>query len=365
MLGAVEEDVAETALRIVGEAVDEVQREAVAHPDAGVVVPVVGPRLLGGTGSRHGEHAGDSLDGADDALAVAGLGGDTELAELHLAGGLAEQLGGEALAGAGVAPDELVGSALRLAAAVAAPEEEHVVACVLGEDDGEARRDAAREDVGDVACGEVAAVVVYYGFRQLVGAAEEVGTARGVAHGAGLRVAALRGHRGIGDEDDVVVVESAAPQGLVDAEHVGLVAVVDEAVGALHEHGILVGQCGIYEVVVGAAAGLLAEVGVGLLLVVKVEPGGVGVGGAPAGGAEVLAVDDLVVDDLPAHVGRGGGGGVGVAVEGDLAGGADEVEQLAALQGGEVDLHGGGIPGGAAHGGSGRAGGDGDDGLIK
>ena len=199
----------------------------------------------------------------------------------------------------------------------------------------------------------------------MVGAAEEVGAARGVAHGAGLGVAALRGHRGIGDEDDVVVVEAATPQGLIDAEHVGLVAVVDVAVGALHEHGVLVGSGWIREVLVGAGTGLLAEVGVGLLLVVEVEPGGVGVGGAPAGGAEVLAVDNLVVDDLPAHVGRGGGSGVGVAVESDLAGGPDEVEQLAALQGGEVDLHGGGIPGGAAHGGCGRAGGDGDDGLIK
>ena len=43
MLGAVEEDGAEVALRIVRQAIDEVQREAVAHPDAGVVVPVVGP----------------------------------------------------------------------------------------------------------------------------------------------------------------------------------------------------------------------------------------------------------------------------------------------------------------------------------
>ena len=158
--------------------------------------------------------------------------------------------------------------------------------------------------------------------------------------------------------------ESAPAQGLVDAEHVGLVAVVDVAVGALHEHGILVGQCGIGEVVVGAAAGLLLEVGAGLLLVVEVEPVGGGIGGGASGGAEVLAVQDLTVDDLPAHIGGRGGSGVGVAVEADLAGGADEVEQLAALHGGEVDLHGGGIPGRAAHGGCGGAGGDGNDGVV-
>ena len=163
VLGTVEEDVAEVALRIVREAVDEVQREAVAHPDAGVVVPVVGPRLLGGTGPRHGEHAGYALDGTDDALAVAGLGGDKQFAELHLLGRLAKHRGGEALAGVVVAPDELVGSALRLAAAVAAPVEQHVVALALREDDGQARRGAAHEDVGDVAGGEVAAVVIDLG----------------------------------------------------------------------------------------------------------------------------------------------------------------------------------------------------------
>ena len=163
----------------------------------------------------------------------------------------------------------------------------------------------------------------------------------------------------------MIVGESATAQGLIDAEHVGLVAVVDVAVGALHEHGVLVGHRGIGKVVVGAAAGLLLEVVAGLLLVVEVEPGSGGIGGAAAGGAEVLAVEYLAVDDLPAHVGGRGGGGVGVAVETDLAGGTDEVEQLAALHGGEIYLHRGGVPGGAAHGGGGGAGGDGNDCVVE
>ena len=54
MLGAVEEEVAEVALRIVGQTGDEVQREAVAHPDAGFVAPVVGPRLLVGSPTQNG-----------------------------------------------------------------------------------------------------------------------------------------------------------------------------------------------------------------------------------------------------------------------------------------------------------------------
>jgi len=63
VLGAVEEEVAEAGVGIVGETVDEVQREAVAHPDAGFVAPVVGPRLLVGTGAADGEHAGQITRG--------------------------------------------------------------------------------------------------------------------------------------------------------------------------------------------------------------------------------------------------------------------------------------------------------------
>ena len=54
VLGAVEEEVAEAGAGIVGEAVEEVQREAVAHPDAGFVAPVVGPRLLVGSPTQNG-----------------------------------------------------------------------------------------------------------------------------------------------------------------------------------------------------------------------------------------------------------------------------------------------------------------------
>ena len=121
---AVEEEVAETGVGVVGETGDEVLREAVAQPHVGVVAPAVGPRLLSGTGSAHGEHTGNAL--ADDALAVAGLGGDEQLAELHLAGGLAEHRGGKALTVGCVAPTELVGSAVAVATAVAAPVEEDI-----------------------------------------------------------------------------------------------------------------------------------------------------------------------------------------------------------------------------------------------
>ena len=43
VLRTVEEEVAETGVGIAGEAVDEILREAVTHPDLSMVVPAVGP----------------------------------------------------------------------------------------------------------------------------------------------------------------------------------------------------------------------------------------------------------------------------------------------------------------------------------
>ena len=163
----------------------------------------------------------------------------------------------------------------------------------------------------------------------------------------------------------MIVGESAPAQGLIHAEHVGLVAVVGGILGALHEHGVLVGHRGIDEVLAGASAGLLIEVFAGLLLIVEVEPGGIGVGGASACASKVLAVLDLVVHNPPMYVGGGSGSGVGVAIETDFARGSYEVEQIAALHGREIDFHRGGVPGRTAHDGRVGAGSDGDDGLVE
>ena len=43
------------------------------------------------------------------------------------------------------------------------------------------------------------------------------------------------------DEDDMIVIETALAQQLIDTEHVGQMAVVGAAIAALYQHGILLG----------------------------------------------------------------------------------------------------------------------------
>ena len=165
----------------------------------------------------------------------------------------------------------------------------------------------------------------------------------------------------IEDEDNVVVGVSTTTQCLVDTEHVGLVAVVDIAVAALNQDGILVGALGVDEVLIAASADLLHKVVAGALLVVEEEPGSAGVGGAATRATEVAAVEYLAVHNLPLHIGGCRGGSVGVAVEAYLARGTDEVHQLSLLHSREIHLHRCGAP--CRTGCFGRAG-NGNDGLI-
>ena len=219
VLGTVEVEVAVGDGRILGDSRHEVLREAVAHPERAVGVPVVGPRLLLLVGTRHGEHAGDAVEVGDHALGVAGLGDDEELAEtlvaLHGGDSLVQQLGGEALMVGRLTPLELPGAAVVQAATVTAPVEEHVVAGIGRDDRRQLVAALTHEDAHDVGCGKRRGVVVNHG------SCHEVGSVDRGADGAWLGILSVISHGAVGDEDDMVVVEPAALQLLIDAEHVG------------------------------------------------------------------------------------------------------------------------------------------------
>ena len=110
----------------------------------------------------------------------------------------------------------------------------------------------SRKDVGNVGSGQVGIVVVHDGRRQSVGAAHEVfaevGDSNDVVVGSRLLL--------VDDKDDVVVVEASFAQELIDIEHVGQMAVVQGALAALDENGVLVGELRIMDIRVAVGSHL-------------------------------------------------------------------------------------------------------------
>ena len=130
VLRAVQIQVAIGGLWVFVQAVHQVERKAVRHPDASVAqisVPVLRPRLFGAAGSRHCEYSGQSLQPAYDVLAVAGFCDDKQFVECHLFGGLPHHVGSETLAGWQVAPSQFVISPVFGAVSMSAPIQQHIM----------------------------------------------------------------------------------------------------------------------------------------------------------------------------------------------------------------------------------------------
>ena len=113
-----------------------------------------------------------------------------------------------------------------------APIEEHVVAIALRNDHGQTVGLTTGKNVGHIAGSEVGIVVVNICRKNTAAhgsAAKQVGAIRTGAHNARFGILLVTGHLLVDDKDYMVVRESATAQRLVDAEHIGLMTIVDKA----------------------------------------------------------------------------------------------------------------------------------------
>ena len=249
----------------------------------------------------------------------------------HLLQRLAEQAGSHTLTCREIAPRHLVDAVGGLAAPVTAPEQQHVLPSIPGQYHRRTVGLLALQDVHDVGGREVGILIVDHSTLAQVGTIGigTHGTAVGVLRGIGNIVGA--------DEDDVVVVVAVSLQHLVDAQHVGLVAVVLPPVAALHQHGVLVGEGRIVDgrqalvvFVVESLFGILYQIVPRCQHLTRL---------GTAFGTVVGLVVNVPVIDNPVDVGGVQGGGVALAVELHRSRGTLEAKQLSLFEGREVDFH--------------------------
>ena len=124
--GAVEVEVAIGGCGTAGEMGDEVTAETVATPHTEFRAPVVSKRLLVGARTGHGQYPWNADQRCDDSLRETRFCEDEHLTVepllLHLADGLAQQLGCHASSCIGIAPSQFIGAITGAIVAVAAPE---------------------------------------------------------------------------------------------------------------------------------------------------------------------------------------------------------------------------------------------------